>query len=110
MTRRTPGRTAGLDNRRSTRGLMTFLVQHADHDVKQSRSLYKLTFRPRGSLPSRNTGQIHLPPKVTVCAEVAAGRCFLPSWALPGDKAGTALAVIMDWTPHDPGALPACLR
>src|SRR5262249_40422050 len=41
-------------------GSLHFLVQHADRNVKQSRSLHKLTFRHRGSLPSRNTGQIQL--------------------------------------------------
>jgi hypothetical protein len=53
MTTRTPGGTAGLDNRWTTRSPFTSPAQHAGHMPAPNRRA------PQESIPSRNGGQIH---------------------------------------------------
>src|SRR5690348_14177906 len=57
MTRRTPGRTAGVDNRRSTRSPF---VHSGNTPITERTSSYTppAATRRKGQLPSRNTGQI----------------------------------------------------
>jgi hypothetical protein len=57
MTWRTPGRTAGFDNRRSTRSIR-LPKRHADHRPEQAVPSHRPHYAQKGSLPSRNTGQI----------------------------------------------------
>ena len=71
MTTRTPGGTAGLDNRRPTRSPFTSPLQHADHRSEQAGSLhaahpaaracYRHEIRVRSSIHAPLTGDPFIP-------------------------------------------------
>ena len=102
MTTRTPGRTAGVDNRRPTRS--PFLLQRNTPIMRQNGpDRYKPgTSRRKGSLPSRNTGQIQMKPTwparpgppSSVSARARRGRGARPGRARPGPRCPALAAAV----------------